>query len=101
MIGCLSAHGWLRSVDEIERRPLVGAVITAAVILDPSAPSTGLNDSKKAGRKRRLALMKIKKALNWSLEPRGTPRIVVNILRDHAGDAARRREIIYCTGDMY
>ena len=33
-------------VDEVGRGPLVGAVVTAAVILDPSRPIMGLNDSK-------------------------------------------------------
>ncbi len=39
-----------------EARPLVGAVVTAAVILDPARPIAGLNDSKKLSEKRRLAL---------------------------------------------
>lgn len=34
-------------VDEVGRGPLVGAVVTAAVILDPARPIVGLNDSKK------------------------------------------------------
>ena len=34
-------------VDEVGRGPLVGAVVTAAVILDPAKPIVGLNDSKK------------------------------------------------------
>ncbi|AMA45034.1 ribonuclease HII [Pseudomonas monteilii] len=34
-------------VDEVGRGPLCGAVVTAAVILDPSRPIAGLNDSKK------------------------------------------------------
>ncbi len=38
-------------VDEVGRGPLVGAVVTAAVILDPARPIAGLNDSKKAERK--------------------------------------------------
>lgn len=33
-------------VDEVGRGPLVGAVVTAAVILDPARPIVGLNDSK-------------------------------------------------------
>lgn len=33
-------------VDEVGRGPLVGAVVTAAVILDPDRPIIGLNDSK-------------------------------------------------------
>ena len=34
-------------VDEVGRGPLGGAVVTAAVILDPARPIAGLNDSKK------------------------------------------------------
>ena len=34
-------------VDEVGRGPLVGAVVTAAVILDLARPIVGLNDSKK------------------------------------------------------
>ncbi|MEB2464690.1 ribonuclease HII, partial [Listeria monocytogenes] len=43
-------------VDEVGRGPLVGAVVTAAVILDPAPPIVGLNDSKKLSEKRRLSL---------------------------------------------
>ena len=42
-------------VDEVGRGPLVGAVVTAAVILDPAKPIVGLNDSKKLSENRRLA----------------------------------------------
>ena len=56
-------------VDEVGRGPLVGAVVTAAVILDPDRPIIGLNDSKKLSEKRRLALFSEiqEKALAWSL----------------------------------
>ncbi|ESH22619.1 ribonuclease HII [Salmonella enterica subsp. enterica serovar Gaminara str. ATCC BAA-711] len=37
----------MAGVDEVGRGPLVGAVVTAAVILDPARPIVGLNDSKK------------------------------------------------------
>lgn len=43
-------------VDEVGRGPLVGAVVTAAVILDPARPIAGLADSKVLTEKRRLAL---------------------------------------------
>ncbi len=43
-------------VDEVGRGPLVGAVVTAAVILDPERPIFGLNDSKKLSEKRRVTL---------------------------------------------
>lgn len=56
-------------VDEVGRGPLVGDVVTAAVILDPSNPIEGLTDSKKLTEKKRLALFpEIKeKALAWSV----------------------------------
>src|SRR5471030_920831 len=56
-------------VDEVGRGPLVGAVVTAAVILDPLRPIRGLADSKKLSEKRRLALYDeiADKALAWSL----------------------------------
>lgn len=37
----------IAGVDEVGRGPLVGAVVTAAVILDPNNPIQGLTDSKK------------------------------------------------------
>ena len=43
-------------VDEVGRGPLCGAVVTAAVILDPTRPILGLNDSKKLTQARREAL---------------------------------------------
>ncbi|GAB7229630.1 ribonuclease HII [Vibrio rotiferianus] len=56
-------------VDEVGRGPLVGDVVTAAVILDPNNPIEGLNDSKKLSEKTRLALLpEIKeKALAWAV----------------------------------
>jgi len=59
----------IAGVDEVGRGPLVGAVVTAAVILDPNRPILGLADSKKLSEKRRLALYDeiIEKALSWSL----------------------------------
>lgn len=43
-------------VDEVGRGPLVGAVVTAAVILDPARPIIGLADSKVLTEKKRLYL---------------------------------------------
>ncbi|WP_045394162.1 ribonuclease HII [Vibrio rotiferianus] len=56
-------------VDEVGRGPLVGDVVTAAVILDPNNPIEGLNDSKKLSEKKRLALLpEIKeKAMAWAV----------------------------------
>lgn len=59
----------LAGVDEVGRGPLVGAVVTAAVILDPEKPIPGLADSKKLTEKRREALYEqiIERAASWSL----------------------------------
>ncbi|TCV92573.1 ribonuclease HII [Biostraticola tofi] len=59
----------IAGVDEVGRGPLVGAVVTAAVILDPKRPIIGLADSKKLSEKRRLSLYDeiTDKALAWSL----------------------------------
>lgn len=81
-------------VDEVGRGPLVGAVVTAAVILDPARPIIGLNDSKKLSEKRRLSLYdEIKeKALSWSLG-RAEPHEIdeLNIL--HATMLAMQRAV--------
>ncbi|MBR9874441.1 MAG: ribonuclease HII [Vibrionaceae bacterium] len=62
-------YQFIAGVDEVGRGPLVGDVVTAAVILDPSNPIEGLNDSKKLSEKKRLALLpEIKeKALAWAV----------------------------------
>lgn len=59
----------IAGVDEVGRGPLVGDVVTAAVILDPRNPIAGLNDSKKLSEKKRLALFPEiqQKALAWSI----------------------------------
>jgi ribonuclease HII len=56
-------------VDEVGRGPLCGAVVTAAVILDPARPIQGLNDSKKLSEVRREQLFDEirEKALAWSV----------------------------------
>ncbi len=62
-------YSFVAGVDEVGRGPLVGDVVTAAVILDPNKPIEGLNDSKKLSEKKRLALYpEIKeKALAWAV----------------------------------
>lgn len=62
-------YSFIAGVDEVGRGPLIGAVVTAAVILDPKNPIEGLKDSKKLSEKKREALAEdIKnKALAWSL----------------------------------
>nr|WP_172910146.1 ribonuclease HII [Photorhabdus heterorhabditis] len=84
----------IAGVDEVGRGPLVGAVVTAAVILDPSRPIAGLADSKKLSEKRReeLYLEIIEKALCWSLG-RAEPEEIdqLNIL--HATMLAMQRAV--------
>jgi ribonuclease HII len=60
---------YIVGVDEVGRGPLAGAVVAAAVILDPDRPIIGLNDSKKLTEKRRDQLEPIiqQNALAWSL----------------------------------
>ncbi|QCT19975.1 ribonuclease HII [Jejubacter calystegiae] len=81
-------------VDEVGRGPLVGAVVTAAVILDPERPIAGLADSKKLSEKRRQALHDeiCEKALAWSLG-RAEPHEIdqLNIL--HATMLAMQRAV--------
>lgn len=59
----------IAGVDEVGRGPLVGAVVTAAVVLDPANPIEGLADSKALSeKKRQLLFTEIKqKALSWSV----------------------------------
>lgn len=56
-------------VDEAGRGPLAGPVSAAAVILDPSRPIAGLNDSKKlsARVRERLAAQIQRDALAWAV----------------------------------
>ncbi|WP_445397411.1 ribonuclease HII [Zobellella sp. An-6] len=56
-------------VDEVGRGPLVGDVVTAAVILDPARPIPGLADSKKLSEKKReqLAPLIRERALAWAI----------------------------------
>lgn len=85
---------YIAGVDEVGRGPLIGDVVTAAVILDPNHPIEGLNDSKKLSEKKREALAKeIKeKALAWSIG-RATPEEIdeLNIL--HATMLAMSRAV--------
>lgn len=88
-------HVLCAGVDEVGRGPLVGDVVAAAVILDPTQPIKGLMDSKKLSEKRREALaIEIKeRALCWSIAV-ATPREIdeLNIL--HATMLAMRRAVL-------
>ncbi|MBU2869887.1 ribonuclease HII [Colwellia sp. E2M01] len=84
----------IAGVDEVGRGPLVGDVVTAAVILDPDNPIEGLMDSKKLSEKKRALLSaEIKeKATAWSIG-RANPQEIdtLNIL--HATMLAMQRAV--------
>ena len=62
-------EGLVCGIDEAGRGPLAGPVVAAAVILDPTRPIAGLNDSKKLAEKKRVTLAReIKdKAIAWAI----------------------------------
>ncbi len=84
----------IAGVDEVGRGPLVGDVVTAAVILDPDNPIEGLMDSKKLSEKKRILLAEqIKeKGFSWSVG-RASPEEIdtINIL--HATMLAMQRAV--------
>ena len=82
-------------VDEVGRGPLVGDVVTAAVILDPARPIAGLNDSKKlSARKREALALEIRdKALAFAIARASVAEIdSLNIL--HASLLAMQRAVL-------
>lgn len=81
-------------VDEAGRGPLCGAVVAAAVILDPARPIEGLKDSKKLSEKARdrLALLIRERALAWAVAEASVAEIDrLNIL--HASMLAMKRAV--------
>lgn len=60
----------IAGVDEAGRGPLAGPVTVAAVILDPTHPIAGLNDSKQLSERKREALypLILEHALAWRIE---------------------------------
>jgi ribonuclease HII len=84
----------IAGVDEVGRGPLVGDVVTAAVILDADKPIEGLADSKKLSEKKRYLLFDeiTRKALSWSIG-RASPAEIdeLNIL--HATMLAMERAV--------
>ncbi len=85
-------------VDEAGRGPLVGAVVAAAVILDPANPIEGLRDSKKLSAKRRelLAIQIRQRALGFAVAQASPGEIdELNIL--HASMLAMRRAVLALT----
>lgn len=81
-------------VDEAGRGPLCGAVVAAAVILDPARPIAGINDSKKltARKREQLALQIREHALAWAVAEASVEEIDrLNIL--HASMLAMQRAV--------
>ncbi|MBF68159.1 MAG: ribonuclease HII [Gammaproteobacteria bacterium] len=73
----------IAGVDEVGRGPLAGAVVAAAVILDPARPIEGLRDSKALSAKQRETLNELirRNALAWALGRAEVAEIdTVNIL---------------------
>lgn len=88
------AEDLVAGVDEVGRGPLCGAVVTAAVILDPKRPILGLNDSKKLTEARREKLYDEirEKALSWCIAQAEVEEIdELNIL--HATMLAMQRAV--------
>ncbi|MEZ0561031.1 ribonuclease HII [Pseudomonas sp. Env-82] len=88
------AHELVAGVDEVGRGPLCGAVVTAAVVLDPNRPILGLNDSKKLTEARREKLYDeiCEKALSWHIARAEVEEIdELNIL--HATMLAMQRAV--------
>ena len=84
----------IAGVDEVGRGPLCGPVVTAAVILDPKRPISGLKDSKKLTEARRTELSEqIKQsALAWCIARADVEEIdQLNIL--HATMLAMQRAV--------
>ncbi|HEX5637708.1 MAG TPA: ribonuclease HII [Gammaproteobacteria bacterium] len=80
----LSPYRLIAGVDEAGRGPLVGAVVAAAVILDPARPVSGLRDSKKLSEKQRERLFPeiTEKALAWAIASASAVEIdQINILQ--------------------
>ena len=90
-----SFDGLIAGVDEVGRGPLAGAVVAAAVILDPNNPIEGLADSKKLTEKRREKLFPLiqERALAWCVARASEAEIdQLNILQ--ASLLAMRRAVL-------
>ena len=90
----LKQLSYIAGVDEVGRGPLAGAVVAAAVILDPENPIEGLRDSKKLTEKKRDFLFdEIKaKALSYAVGRAEVEEIDdINIL--HASLLAMKRAV--------
>ncbi|NMH59701.1 ribonuclease HII [Alteromonas ponticola] len=84
----------IAGVDEVGRGPLIGDVVTAAVILDPANPIEGLTDSKKLSAKKRetLAALIKQRALAWAIG-RASPAEIDSLNILHATMLAMTRAV--------
>lgn len=84
----------LAGVDEVGRGPLAGAVVAAAVILDPRRSIDGINDSKTLSEKRRLELDGLirERALAFAVAE-ASPAEIDELNIYHATHLAMRRAI--------
>lgn len=90
----MSTTKLIAGVDEVGRGPLAGAVLAAAVILDPDNPIDGLRDSKQLSEKRRVELDPVirERALYWCIARAEVAEIdEINIL--HASMLAMQRAV--------
>ncbi len=90
----LKSLQYVAGVDEVGRGPLAGAVVAAAVILDPENPIEDLADSKKLSEKKRDILFDVikEKALSWATGRAEVEEIdKINIL--HASMLAMQRAV--------
>jgi len=84
----------IAGVDEAGRGPLAGAVVAAAVILNPEKPISGLTDSKKLSERRREQFFELiqERALAWAVGRAEVAEIdEINIL--HASMLAMQRAV--------
>lgn len=90
----IGTSGLICGVDEAGRGPLAGSVVAAAVILDPSRPIEGVNDSKKLSERARIRLAAEirERALAWAVAEANVEEIDrLNIL--HATMLAMQRAV--------
>jgi len=98
-VSLLTPEGLVCGIDEAGRGPLAGPVVAAAVILDPSRPIAGLNDSKKLSARRREVLAEAirARALAWAVAAASVEEIDrINILQ--ASLLAMRRAVAALAG---
>ena len=84
MLELIVPAGLVCGIDEAGRGPLAGPVVAAAVILDPTRPIPGLNDSKKLSEKKRLVLAELirERAIAWAVAEASVEEIDrINILQ--------------------